>query len=136
MELNKVGCGYSRARITARWVGHTLMISLTSDDYDIELLHKYAQAFPDSAMTTFILSYLAWAHRELPELAEPEEAEADPTAETVKSKQGKGRRLMNARERRKAKRKVQGAAKNEDLEREEREEVFAMMVVRGLVRSC
>ncbi|WWC70645.1 uncharacterized protein I206_104596 [Kwoniella pini CBS 10737] len=103
--------------------------------YDIELLHKYAKAFPESRMTDFIDDYCRWFKLPLPEPEEEEEsiasANGDETAAqkvSKKPKNRKGRSGMNARERRKARR---AAGKEgllaEDLDQEEREELVSGM---------
>ena len=98
--------------------------------YDIDLLHKYARAFPDSPMTDFIDDYCRWFQLPLPE---PEEVdESKPVEAEQVERKGKGRKNKNnARERRKARRLAgQSGAASEDLEQEEKEELVAEMTVR------
>ncbi|WVQ80586.1 hypothetical protein IAT38_002691 [Cryptococcus sp. DSM 104549] len=108
--------------------------------YDLELLHKYAKAFPDSRMTDFIDDYCRWFKLPLPEPEEEDapaasDAGAEPSAAGGEAKKpaakryrGKKKGGHNARERRKARR---AAGKEgllaEDLDQEERDELVSGM---------
>ncbi|WWC88759.1 uncharacterized protein L201_003672 [Kwoniella dendrophila CBS 6074] len=104
--------------------------------YDIELLHKYAKAFPESKMTDFIDDYCRWFKLPLPEPEEEQEAAATANGEASASqpknnkkyKNRKTRSGMNARERRKARRAAgKEGLLSEDLDQEEREELVSAM---------
>ncbi|WRT67666.1 uncharacterized protein IL334_004638 [Kwoniella shivajii] len=105
--------------------------------YDIELLHKYAKAFPESKMTDFIDDYCRWFKLPLPDPEEEAEAvastangESAPSnvKQTRKPRNRKGRSGMNARERRKARRAAgKEGLLTEDLDQEEREELVSGM---------
>ena len=102
--------------------------------YDIELLHKFARAFPQSSLTDFIDDYCRWFHLPLPEPEEESEAKEEKVEDPKlrKSKAFKrGKAAMNARERRKA-RRVAGrdGALNEDMDQEERDNLVGAMTVR------
>nr|XP_019045775.1 superkiller protein 3 [Kwoniella bestiolae CBS 10118]OCF24705.1 superkiller protein 3 [Kwoniella bestiolae CBS 10118] len=103
--------------------------------YDIELLHKYAKAFPESKMTDFIDDYCRWFKLPLPEPEEEEEVpvptngnESFAQKANKKPRNRRGRNGMNAKERRKARR---AAGKEgllaEDLDQEERDELVSGM---------
>jgi len=105
--------------------------------YDIELLHKYARAFPQSPLTDFIDDYCRWFHLPLPE-PEEEETDGKPAPETEeKQKKSKNWRqnrrnkaALNARERRKARRLAgREGALAEDIDQEERDHLIAGMTV-------
>ncbi|WVQ65903.1 uncharacterized protein L199_004081 [Kwoniella botswanensis] len=103
--------------------------------YDIELLHKYAKAFPESRMTDFIDDYCRWFKLPLPEPEEEEETPQPANGEesfaqkaNKKTKNRRGRNGMNARERRKARRAAgKEGVLSEDLDQEEREELVSGM---------
>ena len=105
----------------------------------MELLHKFAKTFPESALTDFIDDYCRWFHLPLPE---PED-DAAPVPENQtpvinenekkaasKKKWRRGKSGLNAKERRKARRLAgKDGVLNEDLDQEERDELVAGMTV-------
>ncbi|OXG33946.1 superkiller protein 3 [Cryptococcus neoformans Bt15] len=100
--------------------------------YDIDLLHKYLEAFPNSPMACFIEEYCRWFKRPLPESEEdaskPEIHEKDEKIEDPgkhrKSHKG-GRGALAKRQSRRA--HLREMHVSEDVEKEEREELFSSM---------
>lgn len=110
---------------------------LLKSDYDHELLHKYAKAFPSSPLTDFIDDYCRWFKLPLPEPEEeaedvmlpkgPEEKEASKSKKRGYKKAKAG---LNAKERRKARRLAgKEGALQEDVDQEERDELVGSMSV-------
>lgn len=105
--------------------------------YDLDLLHKFAKTFPESAMTDFIDDYCRWFQLPLPEPeAEPEtdvNADEQSKAEKPSKKEKlqrwrKKKRGPNARERRKARRQAgKEGVLAENVDQEEREELISSM---------
>ncbi|KAK4687772.1 superkiller protein 3, partial [Tremellales sp. Uapishka_1] len=105
--------------------------------YDLDLLHKFTKAFPQSHLTDFIDDYCRWFKLPLPdpeEVPEPAVEELlDDEGEVIqqpkkKAARAKNKAAMNAKERRKAKRLaglIGGLA--EDIDQEEREELVVSM---------
>lgn len=102
--------------------------------YDIDLLHKYSEAFPNSPMACFIEEYCRWFKRPLPETEEDssktEAYERDEKAEgSVKHRKSHkgGRGALTKRQSRRA--HLREIHVSEDVEKEEREELFSSMTV-------
>ncbi|EAL21087.1 hypothetical protein CNBD4630 [Cryptococcus deneoformans B-3501A] len=100
--------------------------------YDIDLLHKYSEAFPNSPMACFIEEYCRWFKRPLPETEEDssktEAYERDEKAEgSVKHRKSHkgGRGALTKRQSRRA--HLREIHVSEDVEKEEREELFSSM---------
>lgn len=124
--------------MSRRCVSHSIRFrQVLTEVYDIDLLHKYARAFPQSPLTDFIDDYCRWFHLPLPE---PDEEEADnkstPGTEDKQKKSKNWRQnrrnkaALNARERRKARRLAgREGALAEDIDQEERDHLVAGMTV-------
>lgn len=106
--------------------------------YDLEMLHKFAKTFPESALTDFIDDYCRWLQLPLPD--PEEEAEATTTEEQDKSEKPtkkeklqrwrKKKRGPNAKERRKARRQAgKEGVLAENVDQEERDELVSSMTV-------
>lgn len=102
--------------------------------YDIDLLHKYLDAFPNSPMACFIEEYCRWFKRPLPEMEEdfpkPEALEGDKKVEDSDKQRKRhkgGRGALAKRQSRRA--HLKETHVSEDVEKEEREELFSSMTV-------
>lgn len=117
---------------------------LTRSVYNIDLLHKFARAFPLSPLTDFIDDYCRWFKLPLPEPEEEAEVsvdgatngEATPAKKEKRSRWAKKSKGSNARDRRKARRQAgKDGVLAEDIDQEERDELIASMTVRRVLPS-
>lgn len=122
----------------------TIRPCTNASDYDIDLLHKFARAFPLSLLTDFIDDYCRWFKLPLPDPDEDTDGSPDaaaaagvkdnsqvtPAKKDKRSRWHKKSKGLNARERRKA-RRIAGkdGALAEDIDQEEREELLGSMAV-------
>ncbi|WVO14451.1 hypothetical protein L204_102085 [Cryptococcus depauperatus] len=96
--------------------------------YDLDYLHKYIKAFPDSFMAVFIEDYCRWYKRPLPETEEDlvMDVPVDDESKKKQSKKSKGGNGAWAKRRVKRER-MSGNYAVEDVEQEEREGLISSM---------